>query len=147
MRFRLEILIPVLFVGYVAYFPIMNGEIQTYFIKPYILTPFALIFIGLTVLSFGFLQFIALIKSVGIFFTHDPDQIELHNKCINGAISYAYVAAILWVMYALVINSIILQESSIMGMISDIALSFTYAFILAELILRPLKKRIEFLQN
>jgi hypothetical protein len=144
VKYRIEILIPIFFLGYVAFFPVLSGEIANYFFKSHILLPFILVFLALIILSFGFMQLIEIGKSLQYFIVNTPLNSKLNEQTLNGAISFAYVASTLWVLYILVVSTA--YSISMNVLVSEIALSFTYAFILAELILRPLKKRIEFLQ-
>lgn len=144
VKYRIEVLIPIVFLGYVAFFPASTGEITNYFLKANILLPFTLVFLALTVLSFGTQQLIELGKSFQSFIVKTPVNSSLKLQTINGAISFSYVASMLWVLYILVVSTA--YSLSLNALVPEIALAFTYAFILAELILRPLKKRLEFLQ-
>ena len=144
MNYRIEALIPIIFLAYVAFFPVSSGEITNYFLKIHILLPFVLVFLALTVLSFGISQLIELAKSLQCFVANPSTNSSLKEQTINGAISFSYVASMLWVLYILVISRAYTIPVNIL--ISDIALAFTYAFILSELVLRPLKKRLEFLK-
>lgn len=144
MKDRIEVLIPLIALAYIAFFPLYSGEISRYFIKSYILLPFILVFIALTVLSFGLLQLIELAKSLKSLVSHGPVDSNLNKLTLNGAISYAYVASMLWSLYMLVVSTA--HAINTQSLISDIALAFTYAFLLAELILSRLKKRLAFLQ-
>ncbi len=145
MKYRMEVLIPIVFLSYIAFFPVSSGEISGYFFKTHILLPFVLVFISLTVLSFGVAQLIALGKSLQSFFVHHFDSSTLNEQTLNGAISFSYVASIFWILYILVVSTAYSLSSN--TLISEIALALTYAFILSELVLRPLKKRLEFLQS
>ena len=144
MKYRIEVLVPIIFLGYVAFFPASSGEITNYFLKAHILLPFALVFLALTVLAFGISQLLELGKSLQSFLVNTPINSNLKEQTLYGAISFSYVASILWVLYILVVSSA--YSLSINTLVPEIALAFTYAFILAELVLRPLKKRLEFLQ-
>ncbi|MDE3274331.1 hypothetical protein, partial [Pseudoalteromonas sp. G4] len=106
---------------------------------------FALILIALIVLSFGLSQLGELIKSFKAFFVYDYKPTRIKLETIKGAITYSYSAAILWCLYAVVMSSASTNDISIL--IPDLALSLTYGFIVAELILRPLRKRITFLHT
>ncbi|MDE3271532.1 hypothetical protein, partial [Pseudoalteromonas sp. G4] len=86
-----------------------------------------------------------LIKSFKAFFVYDYQPTRTKLETIKGAITYSYSAAILWCLYAVVMSSAFKNEFSLL--IPDLALSLTYGFIVAELILRPLSKRIHFLQR
>ena len=141
MKYRFEILVPVVLLGYIAFFPAINGELAQHFIKPNILVPFILAFVALIILSFGLEQLCALVKSLALFFVNDGMTVKLKRLTIDGAITYAYVSATLWVMYILVMSGVLAFNTSLL--VSQIALAYTYAFILAELLLRPLKRRIE----
>ncbi|WP_448549409.1 hypothetical protein [Thalassotalea fusca] len=145
MRYRIEILVPVIFLGYIAFFPLISGEITHHFLKSHILVPFVLILVALTVLSFGLSQLGELIKSIKTFFVYDYQPTLIKLETIKGAIVYCYSASILWCLYAVVMSSAFTNEISIL--IPDLALSLTYGFIVAEFILRPLGKRINFLQH
>ena len=145
MRYRVENLIPIVLLGYIAFFPVTSGEITHHFLKSHILVPFVLILVALTVLSFGLSQLGELIKSFKTFFLYDYQPTRVKLETIKGAITYSYSAAILWCLYAVVISSASTNDISIL--IPDLALSLTYGFIIAELILRPLSKRINFLHT
>ena len=144
MNLRLETIIPLAVFSYIAFFPLSNGEISHYFINFNILLPFALVFVALIILSFGSGQALLLVKSLQLFFTHTSKQEIVDKKCLTGAISFSYVAGFLWVMYAIVINPKIISQTSLSSFIAQAGLALTYSFLLAELILRPLLKRIEF---
>lgn len=143
MRYRLEILIPLLFLGYVAFFPSLSGELQEHFFKLHILLPYILVLIALIVQAFGISQLCELIKSLKVFFINQPEISNLKVMTVKGAISFSYVSATLWVLYILVLSSA--YSFKLNELIPEIALAFTYAFIVAEIILRPLSKRLEFL--
>lgn len=145
MKYRFEILIPIILLGYIAFFPIYDGDITKHFLKSHILLPFVLIFVALTVLSFGISQLMALIKSIKSFFVYDYQPGLIKQATIKGAISYAYSASILWGLYAVVMAPSLAQNSS--TLLANLALSLTYGFIVAELLLRPLEKRIAFLKE
>lgn len=145
MRYRIETLIPIALLGYVAFFPLASGEITNYFFKSYIFVPFVLILIALTVLSFGLSQLYELVKSLKVFFVNDYLIASLKMETIKGAIVYSYSASVLWCLYAIVMSSSYPPKPSIF--IPDLILSLTHGFIVAELILRPLCKRIKFLQR
>ena len=144
MKYRIEVLIPIIFLGYVAFFPASSGEITNYFLKPHILLPFVLVFLALTILSFGIPQLFELGKSLKSFIVKSPINSSVKVQTINGAISFSYVASMLWVLYILVVSTA--YSFSLNALVPEVALAFTYSFILAELVLRPLKKRLEFLQ-
>ena len=145
MKYRIEILIPLLTLGYVAYFPLASGELMNYFFKTNILVPFILVFIGLNILTFGIEQFFQLLKSAKYFLITEKPETLLKQQTINGAISFSYVSSILWILYILVISSAYKISSEYL--VSGIALALTYAFILSELILRPLKIRLAFIKS
>lgn len=144
MKYRIEIFIPIIFLGYIAFFPVFSGEFAIHFIKPHILLPFILVFLSLTILSFGTSQLLALTKSLTSLVLNAPAKLELKKQTLNGAISFSYVASILWSLYILVVSPA--YSIALNTLMSEIALAFTYAFILSELILRPLKKRLAFLR-
>lgn len=144
MKYRIEVLIPIVFLSYVAFFPASSGEITNYFLKAHILLPFVLVFLALTVLSFGIPQLLELGKSMQSFVVKSSINSNLKSQTINGAISFSYVASMLWVLYILVVSTH--YSLSFNVLVPEIALAFTYAFILAELVLRPLKKRLEFMR-
>jgi hypothetical protein len=126
------------------FLPISSGEISNYFININILLPFVSVFIALVVLSFGSEQTLLLAKSLRLLFTNSNSKKLVDKKCLTGAISFSYVAGFLWVMYAIVINPKIISQTSLSFFIAQAGLALTYSFLLAELILRPLLKRIEF---
>jgi len=92
MKYRIEVLIPIIFLGYVAFFPASSGEITNYFLKVHILLPFALVFLALTVLSFGMSQLLELGKSLQSFLVNSPISSNLKEQTLNGALSFSYVA-------------------------------------------------------
>lgn len=143
MKYRIEILIPIILLGYIAFFPVTSGDITHHFLKNHILVPFVLILIALTVLSFGLSQLVELIKSFKALCVYDYKSTRIKLETIKGAITFRYSAAILWCLYALVMSSASTNGISIL--IPDLALSLTYGFIASELILRPISKRINFL--
>lgn len=144
MKYRIEALIPIIMLGYIAFFPTTSGELMSYFIKGNIILPFILVFVALNILTFGVTQLFELLKSLKSFFIVDPLETKLHGNTLTGAISYSYVASTLWVLYILVISE--KYNASLESVIPYVALSLMYAFILSELILRPLKKRLEFVK-
>lgn len=145
MKYRIEMLIPVMFLGYIAFFPLNSGDITNHFLKSYILLPFTLMFVSLTIISFGYSQLLELIKSIKCFFIYDCQPTLIKLDTIKGAIAYAYSSSILWCLYAAVMSPMLTSSASII--ISDVALSLTYGFVVAELILRPLHKRLNFLKK
>ena len=147
MKFRLDVLLPLLCIGYIAFFPLSSGEISHYFIKSYILLPFVLIIIALTTLSFGSKQLMAIFTASQVLLVDTPAKTILQNKTLQGAITYSYVAALLWVLYILVISPNLNENFTVNGLIPDIALAITYAFVVAELFLRPLQRRLDFLKT
>ena len=144
MKYRLEVLIPIVLLGYIAFFPASSGEIVNYFLKTHILLPFVFVFLSLIVLSFGVSQLLESAKSLQSFVVNSSTSSSLKEQILNGAISFSYVASMFWVLYILVVSGA--YSMSVNVLIPEIALAFTYAFILSELILRPLKKRLEFLK-
>jgi len=144
MKVRIEILLPLVGFVYIAYFPTTSGELRNYFFQPEILVPFILVFLGLSIMSFGVKQFFGLIKSLKMFFLHDVDSSEIAPASIKGMINYSYVSSLLWILYALVVNSEAINTVDISAFIALLGVSLIYSLILSELLLRPLLKRIEF---
>ena len=81
MQIRFELILPILFLGYIAFFPLESGEIYAFFIKNYILLPFILTFLGVFFLSFGFSGGIKLLNNFKVLFAKKPN-IDLIDKII-----------------------------------------------------------------
>ena len=147
MKIRLEIALPLLAFAFIAYFPLINGELKDYFFQPQILLPFVLVFLGLSILSFGMQEVAKVLTAFKAFVVNGTDIPIINKKVVKGMINYSYASAMLWVLYAIVINSKIMQNVDLSTLVAFVGLAFTYAFILSELLLRPLVTRIAYIQE
>lgn len=145
MKLRYEVLIPLMILAYISFFPFQSGDLALYFVKFYILVPFVLVFIALNILSYGLNEFLDLAKNLRILVAKTKEDAKVNDKVLDGAISHAYVSSLLWIFYILVISSGYNLSSN--AILPDVALSLTYGFILAEFILRPMKKRALYLKE
>lgn len=142
-RIRLEFVAFTAIGLYILYYPFINGEIHSFIYKSYILLPFTLVFLGLLIITYRFKEVFKLFSSLFFLFFNSQEKDLIDIKVVKSSIVYSYVAGVLWALYAVSINNIIISEVGLSGLISQISVSILYAFVLSEFLLRPLKHKIE----
>jgi len=145
MKNILETMIYFIIILWIAIVALSSGNLDR-FIAPEILVPFALLASSLLLFTFGWDKIKRFVMSVtrGIFQRKtDEDYLESCH-ILDTAILYSYISIGLWILNVLVMSqNFSYTTDQLQALVSQIALAVSYAFVVSEFILRPIKKRLE----
>ena len=144
--FRSEILIALIALGYVSFYPLYNGEFEDFLIRLNILLPFFLVWASMCLISLGAGMFIKVLGSVTVLFSGNLKNYAGDNA-ISNAIWFSYVSSFLWVLYAISVTPYDAEIIHWKSLFSAASTSILYGFLLSEFVLRPIKIRAKFINS
>jgi len=144
MKLRLAILLLTIGLCYFIYLPLTEGILFNQLFNIYMLLPYFLCLTGLFIFTYGVRQFVLLLSSFRILISNEMITTTIKGYVIDCTIIYSYSTAAIWIIFTIAISNAYLISDRLL--MSEISKGFLCALITAELLLRPLKKRIQHLE-
>ncbi len=145
MKNILETLIYLFIILWIAFMALSSGNLGR-FLAPEILVPFVLLLLSLLLFTFGWDKIKRFVNSIIRSIFHRKTDKNYIESCqiLDTAIHYSYISIGLWILNLLVMSRYYSYTTDqFQAVLSQIALAISYAFVVSEFILRPIKKRLE----